>query len=69
MKFIHYKDKTRILKAKVAFHKAGVVVVEDFPVDVLAKCKIFKSILQAAFKSNGKYKARILVDKLLVSGQ
>ena len=69
VKFIHYKDKVRILKTKPAFREAGVTVVEDFPVEVLTKRKVFKPILQAAFNSNGKYKARLLMDKLIVNGQ
>ena len=69
VKFIHYQDKVRILKAKPAFREAGVTVVEDFPVEVLTKRKVFKPILQAAFNSNGKYKERLLMDKLIVNGQ
>ena len=69
MKFLHYKDKTRVFKAKSAFRRAGVTVVEDFPPEVLSKRRIFNPILQAAFNSNGKYKARLVVDKVIVNGQ
>ena len=44
-------------------------MVEDIPPEVLSKRRIFNPILQAAFNSNGKYKARLVVDKLIVNGQ
>ena len=69
VKFQHFKDKLRILRAKNSFREIGVLVVEDFPVEVLEKRKTFSPILKAAYDSNGKYRARLVVDKLLLNGK
>ena len=69
VKFNQFKEKQRVLKAKPKFREIGVLVVEDFPPEILERRNMFKPILSAAFKSNGRYKARLVVDKLLLNGK
>ena len=45
------------------------IVVEDFPLDVLERRKAFYPALKAAYQSNGRFKARLVVDKLLLNGK
>ena len=68
VKFTHYKDKQKILKLKSTFFN-GLMVIEDFPPEILEKRKIFSPILRAAHNSNGKYHARLVVDRLIVNGK
>ena len=69
VKFQHFKDKMRILKAKGRFREIGILVVEDFPVEVLERRKTFSPVIKAAYDSNGKYRARLVKDKLLLNGR
>ena len=69
VKFNHFKDKIAVLRAKNKFREIGILVVEDFPTEVLEKRKQFKPILQAAYKSEGRFKAKLVADKLQVSGK
>ena len=69
VKFTHYKDKQKILKLKSTFFNDGLLVIKDFPPEFLQKRKIFSPILRAAHNSNGKYRARLVVDRLLVNGK
>ena len=69
VKFHHYKDKMTILKAKRRFSEIGIIVVEDFPQEVLERRRKFRHILQAAYESNGAFKARLVVDKILINGK
>ena len=45
------------------------MVVEDFPPEILEKRKVFSPVLRAAHNSNGKYRARLVVDRLVVNGR
>ena len=69
VKFNHFKDKIAVLRAKNKFREIGILVVEDFPTEVLEKRKQFKPILQAAYKSEGRFKAKLVADKLQVNGK
>ena len=69
VKFSHFKVKQRVLKTKHKFREIGISVVEDFPPEILERRNTFKPILNAVFKSNGQYKARLVVDKLLLNGK
>ena len=69
VKFGHFKDKMLVLKEKNRFREIGVLVVEDFPPEVLERRKAFYPALKAAYESNGRYKARLVVDKLLLNGK
>ena len=69
IKFHHFKDKLKVLKAKKRLSEIGIIVVEDFPSEVLERRRKFRHILQAAYKSNGAYKARLVVDKILINGK
>ena len=69
VKFQHFKDKLRILRAKNSFRAIGILIVEDFPVEVMERRKVFSPILKAAYNSDGRYRARLVVDKLLLNGR
>ena len=69
VKFHHYKDKLAVLKAKNRFREIGVIVVEDFPIEILERRRMFQPFLQAAYKSKGTYKARLVLDKILINGK
>ena len=69
VKFSHFKDKTTVLRAKQKFNEIGIWVVEDFPPEILERRKVFSPVLKAAFSSGGKYKARLVVDRLLLNGR
>ena len=68
MKLSHFKDKQLILSKRKEFKDIGVTVIEDFPVEVQARRKIFGPVIQAAYRS-GKYKAKLIGDKLLLNGR
>ena len=69
VRFHQFKVKQRVLKAKPKFREIGIIVVEDFPSEILERRNSLKPILNAAFNSNGQYKARLFVDKLLLNGR
>ena len=69
IKFHHFRDKLTVLRAKKRFSEIGIIVVEDFPNEVLERRRKFKHILDAAYKSKGVYKARLVVDKILINGR
>ena len=68
-KFHQFKVQQRVLKAKPKFWEIGIIVVEDFPSEILEQYNSFKPILNATFNSDGEYKARLVVDKLLLNGR
>ena len=57
-----------LLRAKNSFRAIGILIVEDFPVEVMERRKVFSPILKAAYNSDGRYRARLVVDKLLLNG-
>ena len=67
VKFAHFKDKLRVLRAKRNFRAIGILVVEDFPQEVLEHRKQFIPVLKTVHNSGGKCKARLVVDKLLLN--
>ena len=70
VKFHHFKDKLRVLKAKNRFREIGILVVKDFPVEGLERSrKTFSPILKAAYHFSIKYRARLVMDKLLLNGR
>ena len=69
VKFHQFKVQQRVLKAKPKFWEIGIIVVEDFPSEILEQYNSFKPILNATFNSDGEYKARLVVDKLLLNGR
>ena len=68
VKLSHFKDKQLILSKRKQFKDIGVTVIEDFPVEVQARRKIFGPVIQAAYRS-GTYKAKLIGDKLLLNGR
>ena len=69
VKFANSKSKDRVLRAKSTFKQAGIIVVQDFPAEVQSRRKLFSPVITAAFKSQEKYKAKLVVDKLLLNGK
>ena len=63
VKFHHFKDKLCVLKCKSRFCEIGILIVEDFHVEVLERRKTFAPILKAAYDSSGKYRVRLVTDK------
>ena len=50
VKFSYFKDKQRVLKTKPKFWEIGIIVVEDFPPEILERRNPFKPRLNAAFQ-------------------
>ena len=51
------------------FRAAGVIVVEDFPAEVVNRQRRLIPVLHAAHKNPQKFKARLLIDKLLLNNK
>ena len=66
-KFLSFRDKLLVIRQKQKFRQSGVLVVEDFPVEVTQRRKMFSPVLTAAYKSNRK--AHLSVDKLIFEGK
>ena len=73
VKFLRYKVREEVFHAFKRLRGAGmnhpITVVEDFPIEVAERRRIFRPILNAAFKSGGNHKAHLSVDKLVLDGQ
>ena len=73
VKFLRYKVREEVFQAFRKLRNSGkkqhIMVVEDFPHEVVERRRQFKPILNAAFKSAGKYKAYLSVDNLVLNGQ
>ena len=69
VKFNNYKDKLMVLRKKGTFKNSGITIVEDFPTEIQSRHKLFSPILNAAYASGGKHKARLLGDRLLLNGK
>ena len=72
-KFLRYKVREEVFHAFKKLRGAGmnhhITVVEDFPIEVAERRRIFRPILNAAFESGGNHKAHLSVDKLVLDGQ
>ena len=68
VKFLSYKDRQRVLQEKTRFKQQGILVVEDYPKEVLYRRKMFTPVLKAVYNSTS-YKARLQRDKLLLNGK
>ena len=67
--FLTRNDKVKVLKKKQLFRNDGILVQEDFPPEVVQRRRKFSLVLAAAYKSQGKYKAFLSVDKLVLNGK
>ena len=65
VKFNHFKARQKIFQQRVTFRTAGVIVVEDFPAEVVNR----RRRLIPAHKNPQKFKARLLIDKLLLNNK
>ena len=68
VKFANYKVREQVLAAKTKIREKGVVTTEDFPDEINNRRQMFSSVLKAAYESP-KYKAKLVVDKLLLNGK
>ena len=66
-RFLSFKDKLKVIRQKQKFRESGILVVEDFPVEVIQRRKMFSPVLTAAYRSN--HKAHLSVDKLILDGK
>ena len=69
VKFTNFKDKISVLREKQKFRSDGITIVEDFPIEIQARRRTFAPILRAAYSSDGKYRARLVSDKLSLNGK
>ena len=49
-------------------HKSGITVIEDFPDEINNRRQMFSAVLKAEYQSP-HYKAKLVVDKLLLNGK
>ena len=69
VKLLNFKDKLKILREKQKMRENGVLVVEDFPSEVIHRRRQFSTVLKAAYNSPKNYKAHLSVDKLILDGK
>ena len=69
VKFNYFKARQKVFQQRVTFRTAGVIVVEDFPAEVVNRQRRLIPVLCAAHKSPQKFKARLLIDKLLLNNK
>ena len=67
VKFSNFKSKQKILRARKVFQTWNIKVVEDFPTTIQQRQGIFTPILQEIFSSGGKYRGKLVQDKLLLN--
>ena len=67
VRFHSLKNKQKILKERKRFQEANVRVIEDFPLVIQQRRRVFAPVMQAIFKSGGKYKGNLIQDKLLLN--
>ena len=66
-RLLNNRDKMKILKQKQKFRDDGVLVLEDFPPEIVRRRRIFSTVLAAAYNLPEKYKAFLSVDKLVLN--
>ena len=69
VRFVNYKSRQKIFTDRKKFQEQGVVVTEDYPQEMVKKRKLFQPVLQAVYKSGGKFKAHLNADKLILNGK
>ena len=61
------KSKQKILTARKIFQTQNIKVIEDFPTANQQRPHIFSPILQEIFRSEGKYRGKLVQVKLLLN--
>ena len=69
VKFNHFKARQKVFEQQVTFRTAGVIVVEDFPAEVVNRQRRLIPVHHAAHKIPQKCKALLLIDKLLLNNK
>ena len=67
VKFSNFKSKQKILRARKTFQTQNIKVAEDFSTAIQQRRRIFSPILQEIFRSGGKYRGKLVQDKLLLN--
>ena len=67
VKFLSFKDKLQVIRQKHRFRECGILVVEDFPMEVAQRRRLFAPVLTAAYKSG--HKAHLSMDKLILDSK
>ena len=68
VKFHHFGTRQLVWKKRNIFKSKDILVLEDFPSEVLQRRRVFSPVIKAAYASQGQYKAKLNVDKLIVNG-
>ena len=68
VKFSSIKTRNKVIQIKSQLTDTGIVVTEDFPAKIIERQRMFTSVMKAAYESQGKYKAKLIADKLLLNG-
>ena len=68
VRFLNVKDRQEVFQQRGKFKQEGIVVVEDFPKEILQRRKMFSPVLKAAYNSPS-HKARLQGDKLWLDGK
>ena len=68
VRFSSISTRNKVLQIRSQLRDTGIVVTEDFPAKIMERRKMFTPVLKAAYESQGKYKAKLIADKLLLNG-
>ena len=69
IRFLNHKIRQKVFNERNKFKELGVLVTEDYPTEILSRRKIFQPVIQAAYRSNGKFKVHLNMDKLILDGK
>ena len=69
VRFLSFKMRQKVYTERSKLKELGVFVSEDYPKEVIERRKFFQPTLQAAYHSGGKYKAHLIMDKLILNGK
>ena len=68
VRFSHFKVRQKVFEARFRMRESGITVMEDFPDEINNRRQMFSTVLKAAYQSP-HYKAKLVVDKLLLNGK
>ena len=70
VRFSHFKVRQQVFEARSRMCESGITVIEDFPDEINNRRQMFSAVLKAAYHSlSPHYKAKLVVDKLLLNGK
>ena len=68
VKFPHYKVRQQVFEARSRMRESRIIVIENFPDEINNRHQMFSAVLKATYQSP-YYKAKLVVDKLLLYGK